>query len=92
MYYNRKWSTYALWKFREFNELPHIFEERINKSYIPANKYIASFHNPYISIFARFITYISGAFVAVLLVVSLLSEGALLYMHIADRNLLWYLG
>ena len=24
----RKWSPRALWKFREFNELPHIFERR----------------------------------------------------------------
>lgn len=88
----RQWSPLALWTFREFNELPHIFEERINKSYSSANEFIGSFHNPYTAIVARCATYIAGAFVATLLLVSFLSEGALLYVHIAEHNLLWYLG
>lgn len=24
----RRWTTFSKWKFREFNELPHIFESR----------------------------------------------------------------
>ena len=88
----RQWSPLAMWKFREFNELPHVFEDRINKSYAPANDYIQSFHNPYTTILARCVTYITGAFIATLLLVSVLSDGALLYVHVADYNLLWYLG
>jgi autophagy-related protein 9 len=34
-----QWSPLALWVFREFNELPHVFEERINQSYAPAMEY-----------------------------------------------------
>ena len=81
-----------MWKFREFNELPHLFEDRINRSYTSANDYIGTFHNPYTAILARCATYITGALVATLLLVSVLSDGALLYVHIADYNLLWYLG
>jgi autophagy-related protein 9 len=88
----RQWSPLALWKFREFNELPHVFEDRINRSYAPANDYIMTFHNPYTTILASCTTYITGAFIATLLLVSVLSDGALLYVHIADYNLLWYLG
>ena len=33
-----------------------------------------------------------GSFVAILLVISILGESALLYIHIYDHNLLWYLG
>jgi autophagy-related protein 9 len=88
----RKWSPFALWKFREFNELPHLFEERINRSYGPANEYIETFHSPYTTVLARWATYIAGSFVAALLLVSVLSDGALLYVHVADYNLLWYLG
>ena len=88
----RQWSPLALWKFREFNELPHIFEERMNKAIAPCNDYLSGFHNPYIAIVARCTTYIAGALVAVLLLVSILSDGALLFVHIADHNLLWYLG
>jgi autophagy-related protein 9 len=88
----RQWSPLALWTFREFNELPHIFEDRINKAYIPANEFVSSFHNPYSAILARFAAYVSGSFVATLLLVSFFEEGALLYVHIAEHNLFWYLG
>jgi hypothetical protein len=73
-------------------ELPHLFEERINKSYEPATNYLMLFYNPYLVILARFVSYIAGAFIAVLLLVSVLNEGVLLFVHISDHNLLWYLG
>lgn len=88
----RQWSPMALWTFREFNELPHFFEERMGRAYTPALQYLDTFHNPYITIVARCLSYICGALVAALLLVSLLSEGALLYVHVLDHNLLWHLG
>lgn len=88
----RQWSPLALWTFREFNELPHIFNERINQSYEPSNEYIQSFYNPYAAMIARFISYLGGAFIATILLMSFFSEGALLYIHFLDHNLLWYLG
>jgi autophagy-related protein 9 len=88
----RQWSPLALWTFREFNELPHIFEERINAAYVPANDYISSFHNTYAATVARFAAYVSGSFVAALLLISFFEEGVLLYVHVAEHNLLWYLG
>lgn len=88
----RQWSPLALWSFREFNELPHIFNERINKSYEPSNEYIQSFSNPYTAIIASFIGYLGGAVLASLLLVSFFSEGVLLYVSFLDHNLLWYLG
>ena len=88
----RQWSPLALWSFREFNELPHIFNERINKSYEPSNEYIQSFSNPYTAIIASFIGYLGGAVLASLLLISFFSEGVLLYVSFLDHNLLWYLG
>ncbi len=88
----RQWSPLALWQFREFNELPHLFEERINRSYGPTNEYLSSFRNPYLSVIARFVAYIAGAFIATLLLVSVVSEGVLLYVQYGEHNLLWYLG
>ena len=35
----RQWSPLAVWTFREFNELPHIFDGRINKTYLYAGKF-----------------------------------------------------
>jgi autophagy-related protein 9 len=88
----RQWSPLALWTFREFNELPHVFETRINKSYAPANAYLQSFSNQYLSIVARCAAYVCGSFVAVLLLASVIDEAVLLYVRTADHNLLWYLG
>ena len=88
----RQWSPLALWSFREFNELPHIFSERINKSYEPSNEYIQSFSNPYAAIIATFVVYLGGAGVAIILLISIFSEGALLYVSIFEHNLLWHLG
>lgn len=73
-------------------ELPHVFDERILQSYKPANKYLALFFNSYMVVIARFVSYITGSFIAVLLLVSILSEGVLLYVHISEHNLLWFLG
>jgi autophagy-related protein 9 len=88
----RQWSPLALWTFREFNELPHIFDERINKSISPANEYISLFHNVNAVIVARSAAYITGSFVATLLVLSFLAEGVFLYVNVADHNMLWWLG
>lgn len=88
----RQWTPLARWEFREFNELPHLFEKRLNQAYEPAMNYLNSFVNIYVSIVAEFVTFVSGSILAVLIIVSFISEGALLYIHIADRNLLWYLG
>lgn len=88
----RQWSLYATWTFREFNELPHVFENRLHRSYLPLNEYLQLFHNPYTSMLGRVLAYISGSFVAVLLLVSVFDDAILLYIHSGEHNLLWYLG
>jgi autophagy-related protein 9 len=88
----RQWSPYALWKFREFNELKHVFDQRILQSYRPLNDFLHTFHVPYLAVGARCGVYLSGSLLAVLLISSLVDEALLLYIHIGDHNLLWYLG
>lgn len=39
----RQYTPYAEWKFREFNELPHLFERRVDQSYVFAKEYIDQF-------------------------------------------------
>lgn len=88
----RQWSPLALWTFREFNELPHVFDHRINKSIPATDTYISLFHNPYVAVLARCGSYLTGALVATLFVLSIFDEAILLYVHFLDHNLLWYLG
>jgi autophagy-related protein 9 len=88
----RQWSPLALWMFREYNELPHVFEERMNRSYPHAVEYLSLFHDVNASVVARCGAYIAGSFVATLLLISVIAEGALLYVLVAEHNLLWWLG
>lgn len=39
----RTYTPYAKWKFREFNELPHLFQTRLDSSHPIAKKYIDQF-------------------------------------------------
>lgn len=87
----RHWSPLARWKLREFNELEHSFEARLNSSYAGANAYVQQFPSTSMSILAKFIVFISSSFAGVIVVLSLIDESVLLYVKIFDRNLLWYL-
>lgn len=87
----RQWSPLALWRFREFNELPHVFEKRIASSYPVAQKYQDLFPTPIVSVIARGIAFFSGSLMAVLVVFSLVEEAIILEVHVYGRQLLWYL-
>src|SRR6266702_227090 len=46
----RAYTPFAHWKFREFNELPHLFERRLKESYPIANMYMGQFPNEKLAI------------------------------------------
>ncbi|CAI0385579.1 unnamed protein product [Linum tenue] len=86
---SRRWSNLSRWMFREFNEVDHLFKHRINSSIVHASEYLKQFPSPIISIVAKFISFVSGGFAAVLLIIALVEE-SLLEGHIFGRNLFWY--
>ena len=91
----REWSPVAQWSFREFNELPHVFEARLAASREPADIYLKLFPQPVIAALAHCIAFVSGAIVAVLLALAAALDGGdsiLLYIRLGERNLLWYAG
>ena len=88
----RKYSIYAKWKFREYNELRHFFERRISKSSIYANEYINQFRSRNMEVFAKFLCIISGGFIGFFLILSILDESILLYVRFLDRSLIFYAG
>nr|XP_016484338.1 PREDICTED: autophagy-related protein 9-like isoform X2 [Nicotiana tabacum] len=85
---SRRWSNLAKWMFREFNEVDHLFKHRITSSVIHASDYLKQFPSPIISIVAKFISFVSGGFAAVLIIIAFLEE-SLLEGHIFGRNLFW---
>eukprot|EP01084_Bolivina_argentea_P223329 377886_1 len=88
----REWTLLATWTFREFNELLHFFERRMEGSYECATAYLRQYPQPVFHGIMRLLRFLSGSFVAVLLVMTLLEDSVLLHVKIWDRNLLWYTG
>ncbi|KAL3510247.1 hypothetical protein ACH5RR_029648 [Cinchona calisaya] len=86
---SRRWSNLSKWIFREFNEVDHFFKHRINTSTLHASEYLKQFPSPIISIVAKFISFVSGGFAAILIIIAFLEE-SLLEGHIFGRNLFWY--
>ncbi|KAG5055369.1 hypothetical protein JHK85_007879 [Glycine max] len=86
---SRRWSNLSRWIFREFNEVDHLFKHRINSSVLHASDYLKQFPSPIISIIAKFISFVSGGFAAILIIIAFLEE-SLLEGHIFGRNLFWY--
>ena len=89
---SRRYSVFAKWKFRDYNELKHFFEKRTNKSVVLGNEYVKNFPSPVTEIIGKFIGLLCGAFIGFFLVLSILDESILLYVHIHDRSLLFYMG
>lgn len=52
---SRQYTQYARWKFREFNELPHLFRRRCHNSYPFAQRYIDQFPKERTAIIARYV-------------------------------------
>ncbi|EQK98489.1 Autophagy-related protein 9 [Ophiocordyceps sinensis CO18] len=89
----RKYTALAEWKFREFNELPHIFYERLHMSFPFATRYIDQFPKRMTEEIARSIAFMSGAITAVLAVCTVLDSELFLGFEITkDRTVLFYLG
>ncbi|CAG8401796.1 unnamed protein product [Penicillium salamii] len=90
---SRQYTPMAEWKFREFNELWHLFERRTNMSYPFASRYIDQFPKDKTVQAARFVAFISGALASVLALASVIDPELFLGFEITpDRTVLFYLG
>ena len=79
-------------KLREFNELSHSFEGRLQQTNECAQEYLDTFPNPILLIIvSELITYIAGSIVAVLLLLTFIDSSILLNIELFDRSLIWYL-
>ncbi|QKX63571.1 uncharacterized protein TRUGW13939_10742 [Talaromyces rugulosus] len=90
---SRQYTPLAEWKFREFNELWHLFQRRINMSYPFASRYLDQFPKDKTVQVSRFVAFITGALASVLALASLLDPELFLGFEITpDRTVLFYLG
>ena len=89
---SRRYSLLAKSQFRDYNELQHFFEKRLNKSIKYSYEYIKQFPSPELDVICKFISLISGAFIGLFLILSILDESILLYVRLFDRSLIFYTG
>lgn len=52
---SRQYTPLAHWKFREYNELPHLFQRRCHQSYEHARCYMEQFPNHAAALLARYV-------------------------------------
>ncbi|KAJ8061479.1 hypothetical protein OCU04_009294 [Sclerotinia nivalis] len=90
---SRGYTPLAEWKFREFNELHHLFNKRLNMSYPFASRYLDQFPNVKMAHMAKFITFMAGAVVSVLIVATVWDSEVLAGFDItSERPVLFYIG
>jgi len=87
--FRRQWTDYAKWTFREFNELPHQFKARMCAAQATAEDYVRSTRasSPVLECLQRFVKFVAGAILAVLLVVALWDDTPLLFVKIQELAL-----
>ncbi|KAH7645986.1 autophagy-related protein 9a-like protein [Dermatophagoides farinae] len=78
----RTWSRYGQWFCRHFNELDHEVDERLNRAYRPAVRYMNSFRAPLLEIFARFVQTIAAILLSVLIALTVYDEDVITVEHV----------
>ncbi|CAI4057312.1 autophagy protein ATG9 SKDI_04G0950 [Saccharomyces kudriavzevii IFO 1802] len=88
----RQYTPIAEWKFREYNELYHIFKKRMSLSTTLANKYVDQFPKEKTNLFLKFVSFISGSFVAILAFLTVFDPENFLNFEItSDRPVIFYI-
>ncbi|CDR37888.1 CYFA0S01e18756g1_1 [Cyberlindnera fabianii] len=89
---SRQYTPLAEWKFREYNELYHIFQRRLNLSVPEAAKYVDQFPKEKMVVVLKFVAFISGSFAAVLGILSIVDPDMFFNFEITkDRTVLFYI-
>lgn len=90
---NRDWCFAAKWKFREYNELPHIFKARMNVCSGYANQYINQFPYGVYENIAKLVAFVSSSAIVYFIFISILNENALFNVDITPfKSLFWWIG
>ncbi|KAH6643963.1 autophagy protein Apg9-domain-containing protein [Boeremia exigua] len=90
---NRDFTHFAQWKFREFNELPHLFERRLKMAQPYANMYLAQFPKDKTEQISSFIAFVTGAFAFVLVALTLLDSEQFLNFEITPgKTAIFWIG
>lgn len=88
---NKRWTNYALWTFKTYNEVESDFNERIFKSNFHMNKYTSCYPSKSMNLILYFMRFFISTFLLFLIILSFIEEKALIDLKLGGFNLLWYL-
>ncbi|KAJ2852822.1 autophagy protein atg9, partial [Coemansia erecta] len=90
---SRAFTPYAKYKFRNFNEVPHSFRRRLASAQPKATLYLSQFRNEALISVARFVAFVAGSFMALLLALTVVDNELSLEFEITShRTVLFYIG
>jgi autophagy-related protein 9 len=76
---------------REYNELQETHDRRLQHASEAADQYLLHFTDPLTETIGRFVGFVSGSIVGVLLVLTLIDSNILLYIQLGEKTLVWHL-
>jgi autophagy-related protein 9 len=88
----REWTSSAQWKFREYNELPHLLKRRLRRAYLASTLYVSCFPLAWGSVIGQFASFLCGSVMVCLLVLGVLHNDILVNGDFFGLNGLWLLG
>lgn len=89
----RTWNTFAKWKFRDFNEFPHVLEERLRLSEKYGDAYMSQFSSHWLATCAKFISFVMSTFLVLLFMLTLFNDATLFSLEITSgKSVFWYIG
>lgn len=90
----REWSMYSRWKIREFNELIHILNQRLEKGGVYTQEFIDKLPtNKYIVLLLKLVVFILSSIVITLILITMVNDNIILNVEITQgKSLLWLLG
>jgi autophagy-related protein 9 len=88
---HRDWTLHSKYTFRDYNELQHIFDERMEETHLYIKLYDEKFNSKMKQIIFSKIIFGLGGYLTLLVLMTLFDDRLLLYIKLFDRNLLWYL-
>ncbi|KAF2083763.1 autophagy protein Apg9 [Saccharata proteae CBS 121410] len=89
---SRMFTPMAEWKFREFNELEHVFQRRRNMSYPFADSYLQQFPKYKMDQLYNFVAFIAGALISVLVLASVVHQNLMKLEIVSGQSVLVWLG
>ncbi|KAI8613524.1 autophagy protein Apg9-domain-containing protein [Chytriomyces sp. MP71] len=87
----RQFTQQAQWKLREFNELPHTFQTRLNRAYPKACAYLNQFRKQKLILAARLVSFLCGSIVAALAMLAIVDHELTDFEITPGRSALFYM-